>query len=219
MITKTLFKRFQLTTQKVPNVVDNFDVCDHILSIYIKNETVIVCECKCVVDFLCGIRNYRSIVELIVGLNPSAKCDFIQVIFGTGEFHVIVDARFLKVEYKVRRRKKLAAIAVEEWLTFASEFLVDCFVVDHRGVLGIAQSMRDAVDAVFAGRFYTRIVSNIAQVAFQADWTFATEISLINHKFQLHNSRNSLKTQLCGFLKIHVDTNCMLRTWFIVASC
>lgn len=113
----------------MPNVVDDFDIRDDILSINVKHESVVVGEGERIIDFLGRVRNNRAVIEVIVRLDPSTERNLIQVVCRTSKLHIIADARLLEVEHKIWRREQLAPVTVEERRTFARELIEDCFIV------------------------------------------------------------------------------------------
>lgn len=107
----------------MPNVVDDFYVCDDIIAVDVQHEPVVVSKSECVVDFRCCVADQRPVVEVIVGLDPRTEGNLVQVLCRSIKLHVVVDARLLKVEHEVGCREKLASFAIEERRAFARELL------------------------------------------------------------------------------------------------
>ena len=57
----------------MPNVIDDLDVGDYILTIYVEHEAVVIREGERVVDVFGGVGDDRAVVEFVICLNPTAE--------------------------------------------------------------------------------------------------------------------------------------------------
>lgn len=87
-----------LTTNKMPNIVDDFYVRDDIFAVDVQHKSIVVCESEGVVDFRSCVADKRPVIEVIVGLNPRTERNLVEILRRSFKLHVIVDARLFKVE-------------------------------------------------------------------------------------------------------------------------